>query len=102
MIKRFLKRIIPKTVQKNTFFLNVYKRKFSAIPLVALLVCLCIVISISACGANEDIEQQTSDNTLLEQSEENFASENIEDLSNISSLISSEKEEAHFPPMHIF
>ncbi|MBO5105429.1 MAG: hypothetical protein J6C29_00875 [Clostridia bacterium] len=73
----------------KTFFKNLCKHNFKLNGIVALLVCICIVISISACGANEDTAQQSSLNITSIQSEQLYSSEAEQVSSDISSEISS-------------
>ena len=81
----------------KTFLKNICKHNSKLNGIVALLVCICIVISISACGANEDTAQQSSLNITSNQSEQLYSSEaeqiSSDISSEISSVISSEAEE---------
>ncbi len=73
----------------KTFFKNICKHNFKLNGIVALFVCVCTVISISACGANEDTAQQSSLNITSNQSEQLYSSEAEQISSDISSEISS-------------
>ena len=76
-IKVFLKRIIPKKIQKTSMFKMVARYKYTAVATVALLICLSIVMTTIAFGTADD-------NYLAADNSSTIAS------SEISSLVSEE------------
>ena len=93
MIKRFLKRIIPKSVQESTFCQNVYKHKFSVTAIVALLICVCTVIGAATTENTEDVLENSRLNISSDNISEFISSEALESSSDISSVLSSEESE---------
>lgn len=89
MIKSFLKRIIPTSVQKSTFFKSIRKHKFSATAIVALLICICTVITTAATVKPEDTAEASSTDVASKQSEELYSSE-AEEISSIISSVEAE------------
>lgn len=89
MIKTFLKRIIPTSVQKSTFFKSICKHKFSAIAIIALFICICTVITTAATVKTEDTVENANSDIESKQSEEIYSSE-AEEISSVISSVEAE------------
>ena len=89
MIKSFLKRIIPESVQKSTFFKSICKHKFSVTAMVALLICICTVIGTAATAKTEDSAKNSSFDIVSVESEQIYSSE-AEENSSVISMVEQE------------
>ena len=89
MIKSFLKRIIPESVQKSTFFKSICKHKFSVTAMVALLICICTVIGTAATAKTEDSAENSSFDIVSVESEQIYSSE-AEENSSVISMVEQE------------